>query len=596
MEVFLKFFVGYLIVSGLAKALIIGFLFLFKSQKKAEQHIQALSHLGGLFDVLLIATVISLSFSIKLPDSVSFGDLLGIQSEFIYQTQAIHLLFTLFAFIVMGLLGRFSCYYLHKDEKYLKFFFLFYVFQTATVLLIMSDNFASYFIGWELLGLSSVLLIAFYDWRQSTAKNAIRIFTYYKISDILLFSGFAIAFSHSKSHLQSFSEMASININDYSIYIFLTSLAIIIKMGGAPIIWLPRAMEGPTPSSAIFYGALATHIPLLLFINLWTNTKVLYWVSFSIITTLIVIIFCATLLSRIQSDAKNTLAFATVKHLSIISIEVVLGFFTLAYIHILLHCFYRLFQFIRTPSLLYLHHQIEGYNGSHFQDPGSFFEQIFPLKVRQSIYRFALREFFIVPRLIHLTDLLIGMTSKVSLKKFMLIFFFNFLLFTFLAAVEWMDLHTIHFTLYLLGPPWVLSLVSLLTNLNDWRNLIIVSLSIVSLTTVIYFVDGFIGLNAVIAIQLLLLLATFGFLFLNRKIQSKRIQSAKLKVILFLVTLWLVGVPGPGTYYVFEKAIHLSLEKDMYLSIGAFVILSINTLSVVKNYLIEDIRFVGRKI
>ena len=560
------------------------------SMRSGERFVQFLVNVGGTFELIVVIATVVASFTITFPSQVSFGDLLNIGSAILFNTNPVSLLYILVSFIVIGLVGRFSCFYLHKDPHYYKFFSLFYIFQSAMVLLILSDSFVSYFVGWELLGISSVLLISFYSERKGPVNNSLRVFTLYKISDILLFGGFAVAFS--QSHLQLFSQFPRAGIEPFSIYMMLTSLAIMIKMGGFPVIWLPRAMEGPTPSTAVFYGALATHIPLLLFINLWSGSEVQSWVRYALIGLLIFIILKATVLARVSTDAKNMLAYATVKHISIISIEALLGLFTLAYVHLVVHCFYRLFQFIRTPSLIYEYHEAEGFRGGSFPEKGAQYNRLLPLAFRKKLYHMALHEFYLMPRLSRIIDILMGLTNRISRKKVVQISLFNAALLLILALLQWYDIKKIHPTLFLLIPPWIFALVALLYNFRDWRNINVVLLSVVSLISIIFYADGFIPLLVLTLTQLTLfslLITTFN---LKTNVFSSAFNlSKKQKVFLFIISLWLVGVPGPGTYYLFEKTIHLSIEKDLYLAIGAFIILSINTLSVVKNYSLDEIHF-----
>ncbi len=591
MESTLKFLIAYLILSGFLKSSAT-MLFYFSnwSAKAGERFIQYLVNLGGTFELFIVLTATVASVTKIFPRQISFGDLLNIDFAIIFNTDPTSLTYILVSFIVIALVGRFSCFYLHKDSHYYKFFALFYIFQSAMVLLILSDSFVSYFVGWELLGISSVLLISFYSERKGPVHNSLRVFTLYKISDILLFGGFAVAFS--QSHFQLFSQFPQAGIEPFSVYMLLTSLAIMIKMGGFPVIWLPRAMEGPTPSTAVFYGALATHIPLLLFINLWSGAVVLNWVRYGLMGLLLLIILMATVLVRISTDAKNMLANATVKHIAIISIEALLGLFTLAYVHLIIHCFYRLFQFIRTPSLIYEYHEAEGLNGGSFSETGTHYNRFLPLSFRKSLYRLALNEFYLMPKLSRIIDVLMGLTNRISRKKIIQISFFNGGLLFILALLQLYDIEQLHPTLFLLIPPWIFALIALLYNFRDWRNISVVLLSVTSLSSIIFYVDEFISLLALTLMQLTLfslLVAIFNFkapsFLLTHSFTKKQ------KVLLFIFSLWLVGVPGPGTYYLFEKSIHLSIEKDLYLAIGAFIILSINTLSVVKNYSLDEVHF-----
>ena len=112
----LKVFVAYLIFSGLAKSLIVTILYTAGAKDRGERHVHTMSNWGGFFDVALIGGVYLCGFQFQFPQTISFGDLFRIHSDFIFYTEQVSLAYLLASFIVLGLVGRFSCFYLHKDK------------------------------------------------------------------------------------------------------------------------------------------------------------------------------------------------------------------------------------------------------------------------------------------------------------------------------------------------------------------------------------------------------------------------------------------------------------------------------------------------
>lgn len=137
----------------------------------------------------------------------------------------------------------------------------------------MSGNLETLLLAWELLGLASFLLIAFYRDRYLPARNAVRVVSLYRIGDL----GILIAMwaSHHYWHQNvSFYQMEFVRTMAKSPHLLLLLLgfgfllAACVKSAQFPFsTWLPRAMEGPTPSSAIFYGALSIHLGAFLLLR-----------------------------------------------------------------------------------------------------------------------------------------------------------------------------------------------------------------------------------------------------------------------------------------------------------------------------------------
>src|SRR5690606_28938052 len=116
------------------------------------------------------------------------------------------------------------------------------------------------FVGWELLGLSSALLIAFFYRRRGPVESAMRAYTIYRVSDIGLLSAIVLL-HHALGGVEVVATMREVNALPQSAALLIGALFILGAMGKGAIApftgWLPRAMEGPTASSAIFYGALS---------------------------------------------------------------------------------------------------------------------------------------------------------------------------------------------------------------------------------------------------------------------------------------------------------------------------------------------------
>jgi len=123
--------------------------------------------------------------------------------------------------------------------------------------------------------------------------------------------------------------------------------------------WLPRAMEGPTPSSAIFYGALSVHLGAYLLLRvgpMLEQSPALQWLIIALGSITAVY---AGMVGRVQTDVKSALAFASLMQVSIIVVEIGCGLRYLAVIHIVGHASMRSLQLLRAPSLLRDHRALE---------------------------------------------------------------------------------------------------------------------------------------------------------------------------------------------------------------------------------------------
>ena len=154
--------------------------------------------------------------------------------------------------------------------------------------------------------------------------------------------------------------------------------------------WLPRAMEGPTPSSAIFYGAISIHAGAYLLLRAQPL------LAQSVLASSLVILIGAataihgTIVGRASADAKTSLAYATLTQVGIVFIEIGLGWRWLAVAHILGNATVRTMQYLRAPSMLHDYHQMHSAVGGQLSPTGQQIEEMLPERVRLWLYRWAL--------------------------------------------------------------------------------------------------------------------------------------------------------------------------------------------------------------
>lgn len=274
-----------------------------------------------------------------------------------------------FAFIgavLTFLITIFSRYYMHRDEGFKRYFNNLLLFYIGYNIVIFAGNFETLFTGWEILGISSFLLIAFYRDRYLPVKNGLKVISLYRLSDICLLV--ALWLSHHLWHenitFSKFNDAVIVGeqIGNYFttsvVFGVMVLIAAAIKSAQLPFSsWLPRAMEGPTTSSAIFYGSLSVHIGVFLLLRTYP-----FWEHIAIIKVSIVIIgvitsVIASGIARVQSTVKTQIAYSSIVQIGIIFIEVALGYHTLALIHFAGNAFLRTYQLLVSPSVLsYLTH------------------------------------------------------------------------------------------------------------------------------------------------------------------------------------------------------------------------------------------------
>ncbi len=255
--------------------------------------------------------------------------------------------------VVTLLAAKFSGTYLHREPGFTRFFMLLSIFSTGMQLLVLAGTFDLLFVGWELVGLSSVLLVAFYNDRIAPLKASLRIFIIYRLCDLGLLVG--NSFLHRAGHGPEIGDLHAEMISPFwaTVIGLCFLLATIGKSAQFPLGgWLPRAMEGPTSSSALFYGALSVHAGVYLLLRAGPVLDRSMIASSAIAVVGLSTAFMGTLCWRVQADVKSELAFATMTQVGLMVAEIGLGFRRFVLLHLVAHACLRTYQLLRSPSAL----------------------------------------------------------------------------------------------------------------------------------------------------------------------------------------------------------------------------------------------------
>lgn len=288
--------------------------------------------------------------------------------------------------------------YLHREIGYKRFFNTILFFYLGYNITIFAGNLETLVIGWEILGITSFLLIAFYRNRYLPVKNAIKVFSIYRIGDVGLI--LAMWASHHLWHENitflklSNNQLVHEHLMNHSMVGIFISLMILIsaaaKSAQLPFSsWLPRAMEGPTPSSAIFYGSLSVHLGVFILLRTFP-----FWENQISVRVIIVILglstaIIASFIARVQSSVKSQIAYGSISQIGIIFIEVAAGFENLALLHFAGNAFLRTYQLLVSPSIVSYLIREQFYN---YKPRIHTFEDRWPKKIEYSIYLLSIKE------------------------------------------------------------------------------------------------------------------------------------------------------------------------------------------------------------
>jgi NADH-quinone oxidoreductase subunit L len=352
---------------------LIGFLFngLLGSKIKNEKIIGTIA--SGLIGISFLIVVGAFFETVALPadqrksivDLFTWLSVGGLNIHFAYQVDQLSLIMALIVTGVGFIIHVYSIGYMHGDKSYWRFFAYMNLFIFAMMNLILADNFLVLFLGWEGVGLCSYLLIGFWYDRKfekmTTSDAGKKAFIVNRIGDFgFLLGMFLIYLTFGSLNFSDvFSRIGILNV-DQSVFNFIALFLFIGATGKSaqiPLyIWLPDAMAGPTPVSALIHAATMVTAGVYM-----VARCSLIFASAPAILTVIAIIgaltaFFAATIGLVQNDIKKVLAYSTVSQLGYMFLAMGVGAFSAGIFHVMTHAFFKALLFLAAGSVIHSMH------------------------------------------------------------------------------------------------------------------------------------------------------------------------------------------------------------------------------------------------
>ena len=284
--------------------------------------------------------------------------------DFSFQFDRLSAVMTLIITGIGTLIHMYSIAYMHEDEGLYKFFAYLNLFIFNMLVLVLGSNYMMLFFGWEGVGLCSYLLIGFWYKNVDFGKAARKAFVMNRIGDLGLLLGLFLIYSTygTFEYQDLFSKVfnntdTSLNVN--------TAIALLLFIGAMgksaqiPLYtWLPDAMAGPTPVSALIHAATMVTAGIYLVIRSEAiyalspfANEIVMWIGLS--TSIL-----AALIGLKQNDIKKVLAYSTVSQLGLMFIALGCGAYTAALFHVITHAFFKALLFLGSGSVIHgMHHE-----------------------------------------------------------------------------------------------------------------------------------------------------------------------------------------------------------------------------------------------
>ncbi|MCG8343071.1 MAG: NADH-quinone oxidoreductase subunit L [Chlorobiales bacterium] len=265
--------------------------------------------------------------------------------------------------LISLLVHIYSTGYMSGDKYYGRYFAYLGIFTFSMLGIVLSDNLFSIYIFWELVGLSSYLLIGFFFEKQSAADAQKKAFLTNRVGDIGMWLGILILYS--QFHTFGYEEIYEhIKAGDFHMsQAWLTAAGILLFMGCVgksaqfPLhVWLPDAMEGPTPVSALIHAAtmVAAGVYFVARIFVILTVDALHVIAFIGAITA----FMAATIAITQHDIKRVLAYSTVSQLGYMVLGLGVGAYSAALFHLLTHAFFKACLFLGSGAIIHaMHHE-----------------------------------------------------------------------------------------------------------------------------------------------------------------------------------------------------------------------------------------------
>jgi NADH-quinone oxidoreductase subunit L len=260
------------------------------------------------------------------------------------------------------------------EPMYSRFFAFISLFAFAMYLLVVSDNLLTLYVGWEIMGLCSYLLIGFWFAKDSAKKAAIKAFMTTRIGDVFMLLG--IAFLYSATGTLNFKEIfgnpeimkwltstpsSILGLSVAGVIGLLLFIGTVGKSAQFPLhVWLPDAMEGPTPVSAMIHAATMVSAGVYMSIRIFPLISAGWEAGAALTPTMTIVALIGTftaifaaVIAVAQNDIKRVLAYSTISQLGFMIAALGIGAYVAAVFHLVTHAFFKALLFLGSGSVIH---------------------------------------------------------------------------------------------------------------------------------------------------------------------------------------------------------------------------------------------------
>ena len=289
----------------------------------------------------------------------------SLQVDLAVLADPLSIVMALFVTGISTLIHLYAIGYMHGDTKFSKFFLYLNLFVFSMLLLVLGENLLVTFLGWEGVGACSYFLISFWHTRDSAAVAGKKAFVTNRIGDFGVMAAMFLAFnslgtlSYNAINDSAHSgEMAAVTATAIGLLLFVGACG---KSAQLPLyLWLPDAMEGPTPVSALIHAATMVTSGVFLM----TRMSPVLHASYEWVPTVIAVVGAATALfaatvAVAQNDIKKVLAYSTVSQLGYMFLAVGSGAYVAAIFHMVTHAFFKALLFLGSGSVIHGMHHVQ---------------------------------------------------------------------------------------------------------------------------------------------------------------------------------------------------------------------------------------------
>ncbi len=354
---------------------LIGTLFLLLSQNSSRKITCLISNLSILISftssIILIYFFYSTDSKSLSLNILTFADIELFSLYFGLYIDSLSLIMSAVVTSVSLLVHYYSISYMKHDDSFNRFFIYTNFFTFSMLLIVFSNNFLQLFIGWELVGLSSYLLIGFWIKKESAIRANYKAFLVNRVGDVGLLLGLCLLLlSYNTTDYDQVFQLRNIIVQD-QITIFGTSfnalsticlllfIGAMAKSAQVPLqFWLPDSMEGPTPISALIHAATMVTAGIYMVARLSPMYELTEDVLLFILYVGSITAFFLGLVALVQNDIKRIIAYSTISQLGYMTAALGASLYSLAMFHLITHAFFKALLFLCAGSIIIkCHHE-----------------------------------------------------------------------------------------------------------------------------------------------------------------------------------------------------------------------------------------------